>query len=146
MLGLPTVTGVFVLAEDPTLRITTSGVPVCNVRLVAKGRRYNRAADTWEDSGVCWLNGSLWRDYAENVVESARKGDRVYVEGSLEYRTFDVDGEERHAYELHIEEFSMNLRFRKVLHSDGRGGKVTREGAADPPADDWSGYQSEWTP
>lgn len=143
MYGLPTVTGEFTLVDDPELRFTASGAAVANVRLVANGRRFNKTTNEWEDAGQVWLNGDVWRTYAENVAESLRKGDKVIVTGTLETRTYETsEGERRQSYDVHIDEIGPSLRFRQVLHSDGSGGKVTREGAAPPgqpvPNDPWA--------
>jgi single-strand DNA-binding protein len=133
MYGLPTVCGEFTLVDDPELRFTPSGAAVANVRLVANGRRFNKNTNEWEDHGVVWLTGDVWRDYAENVAESLRKGDKVLVTGTLETRSYETsEGEKRQSYDLHIDEIGPTLRFRQVLHSDGAGQKVTREGAPPP--------------
>lgn len=141
---LPTLAGEFTLVADPELRFTPSGAAVSEVRLVAQNRR--RLDDgTWEDddNNILWINGSVWRQYAENVAESLRKGDKVFVTGKLRSRNYETrEGEKRTAYEVNIDEIGPTLRFRQILHSDEHGNKVTREGAARSstvdPDDPWA--------
>jgi single-strand DNA-binding protein len=138
MQGLPTITGEFTLVDDPDLRFTSSGTAVSNMRLITNGRRFNKATQEWEDHGMFVATATVWREYAENCAESLRKGDRVLVTGLIETRQWeDNEGNKRQAYEIQVEEIGPTLRFRKVLHTNAAGEKVTREGAsAEPSADD----------
>lgn len=130
MIGLPPIYGVFRLVDDPELRFTPAGHAVCNVRLVSNGRKFDRDKNEWVDDKVIFLSGSVWRQYAENVAESLRKGDHVFIMGTLETRSYETqEGEKRQVYEVLIDEIGPTLRFRQVLHSDASGNKVTREGA-----------------
>ena len=139
---LPSIAGEFRLVEDPELRFTQSGLAVANVRLVADQQRFDKDKNEWVDDKKLWLNGSVWRQMAENVAESLRKGDLVVVRGSIHTREWeDREGNKRSTVEMMIDDIAPSLRFKPVLHSDGKGGKVTREGAAsptDPDDDPWA--------
>lgn len=129
---LPTVCGEFRVVEDPDLRFTPSGAAVSNLRLVASSRKKDEATNEWKDDKTCWINGTCWRDLAENVAESLRKGDLVEVRGRLETRNYeDRDGNKRSSMDLTIDSIGPSLRFRAVPHSDGAGSKVTRSSEPD---------------
>ena len=54
---------------------------------------------------------SVWRDTAENVAESLRKGMRVIVQGRLTQRSYDTQqGERRTVVELQVDEVGPSLR------------------------------------
>lgn len=144
---LPIISGEFRLVADPELRFTPSGIGVASLRLVAdKQKKVEENGETkWVDDKVCWLNGTAWGrqgggGLAENVAESLRKGDLVEVRGALETRNYETaDGEKRTSLDVNIYSIGPSLRFRPILHSDGAGNKVTREGAVAPgetPASD----------
>lgn len=80
--------------RNAELRRTGTGKPVSNIRL-ATNRVVNGQETTQFHTVVCW--GTL----AEITHQYVRKGEPLYVEGRLEYRTFeDGDGVERGTVEI----------------------------------------------
>lgn len=138
---LPQVTMEARLVADPELRFSTSGIAIGSLRLVSSSRKKNDAGE-WVDDKTCWIDATCFRQIAENVAESLRKGDMVLVQGKLETQEWEdrESGAKRSKISLVVDEIGPTLRFRKVLHSDGAGGKVTREGASSnpSPSDPWA--------
>jgi single-strand DNA-binding protein len=98
------------LVEDPELRFTASGIAMAKVRL-AVNRRYRDRNDEWQED-TSFFGGTCWRDVAENIAESLSKGDRVFVTGRLEQRTWETnDGEKRSVVEVRIDEIGPSLRW-----------------------------------
>ncbi len=82
---------------DPELRTTSSGARVATFSL-ATSRRVNKAEDPERTD---WHRVVAWDALAQAVERSVRKGDRVYVEGSLEYRSWqDSAGRTRSVTEI----------------------------------------------
>ncbi len=77
----PTITLGGHLGGDPELRYTPNGVPVCDLRVATTPRR--QVGEQWEDKETLWFKVSVWRQLAEHVAESFKKGDRVVVTGKL---------------------------------------------------------------
>src|ERR671916_531773 len=76
------------------LRHTQSGKAVSSIRL-ATNRLVNGQEETQFHSVVCWDK------LAETTAEYVRKGDPLYVEGRLQYRSFpDEEGKERGVAEI----------------------------------------------
>src|SRR5215211_4157914 len=76
------------------LRRTQSDKPVANIRL-ATNRLVHGQEETQFHSVVCWDR------LAETVAEYVKKGDPLYVEGRLQYRSFqDEEGKERGVAEI----------------------------------------------
>ena len=78
-----TVTIVGNLTQDPEMRFTPNGVAMVSLSIAVNRRRFNRDTNSWEDGDASFFNATCWRDLAENVSESLRKGTRVVITGSL---------------------------------------------------------------
>jgi single-strand DNA-binding protein len=83
----PTITLVGHLGGDPELRYTPNGIAVCDIRLATTPRR--QVGDEWYDRETIWFKIACWRQLAENVAASFRKGDRVVVMGKLLQETYE---------------------------------------------------------
>jgi single-strand DNA-binding protein len=80
--------------RDAELRHTTTGKAVSSIRL-ATNRTVNGQEETQFHSIVCW------ETLAETTAKYVKKGDPLYVEGRLQYRTFpDEEGKERGVCEI----------------------------------------------
>ena len=98
------------LVEDPELRFTASGIAMARVRM-AVNRRYRDRNNEWQEE-TSFFGGTCWRDVAENIAESLSKGDRVFVTGRLEQRSWETnDGEKRSVVEVRIDEIGPSLRW-----------------------------------
>lgn len=111
MSGETLVTLVGNLTADPTLRWTQSGSAVADFTVASTPRTYDRNAGEWRDGDTLFMRCSVWRDTAENVAESLRKGMRVIVQGRLTQRSYDTQqGERRTVVELQVDEIGPSLR------------------------------------
>ena len=80
--------------RDAELRHTTSGKAVSGIRL-ATNRVVNGQEETQFHSVVCW------EGLAETTATYVKKGDPLYVEGRLQYRSYqDEEGKERGVAEV----------------------------------------------
>ncbi|MGB3886791.1 single-stranded DNA-binding protein [Gordonia sp. (in: high G+C Gram-positive bacteria)] len=100
------------LTADPELRFTASGAPVANFTVASTPRTFDRQTNEWKDGEALFLRCSIWRDVAENVTESLKKGTRVIVQGKLKQRSYDTrEGERRTVVELEVDEIGPSLRY-----------------------------------
>ena len=80
--------------RNAELRHTSTGKPVSNIRL-ATNRVVNGEETTQFHTIVCWDT------LAETTSTYVKKGEPLYVEGRLEYRSFqDEEGKERGVCEI----------------------------------------------
>lgn len=77
------------IGRDPDIQTTTGGTKVAHVSL-ATSRRISRG-DSFEDRTE-WHRLTLWDRLAQLAEDYVRKGDRVYVEGRIEYDSFEKNG------------------------------------------------------
>jgi len=134
------------ITRDPELRFTPSGQ--ANARLgVAVNRKWqDRNSGEWQEA-TSFFDVICWRELAENVSESLKKGTRVIVTGRLEQRSWEQDGNKRSVVEINADEVAPSLRWAtaKVEKTErrsggdqgGGGGGFSR--SAPPPAADSGG-------
>ena len=111
MAGETVITVIGNLTADPELRWTQSGAAVADFTVASTPRTYDRNAGEWRDGDTLFMRCSVWRETAENVAESLRKGMRVIVQGRLTQRSYDTQqGERRTVVELQVDEVGPSLR------------------------------------
>ena len=119
------------ITRDPELRYTPSGQ--ANVRLgVAVNRKWqDRNSGEWQEA-TSFFDVIAWRELAENVNESLKKGARVIVTGRLEQRSWEQEGNKRSVVEIIADEIAPSLRWAtaKVEKTERRGGDQGGGGGA----------------
>jgi len=85
------------LTRDPELRYTASGAAVASFGL-AVNRRYKQG-EQWKDE-VCFVDITVWAKQGENCAEYLNKGSQVFIEGRLNYQTWESDGQKRSKLEV----------------------------------------------
>ena len=73
------------LVKDPELRKTNSDVSFATFTLAVD----NRIREQDGTRGTIFIDCRVFRDQAENLVKSTRKGSKVAVDGSLNQRNFE---------------------------------------------------------
>ncbi len=120
------------VGSDPEIRTVGNGGKVAQFSL-ATGRVWNDAAGAKQEKTE-WHRCVVWNNKASSladVVEKfVKKGERVYVEGEIEYRQWqDKDGQTRYTTEIKIREL-MLLGGRAGGGDDMDGGSAPRRAAA----------------
>jgi single-strand DNA-binding protein len=86
------------LTRDPELRYTASGAAVASFGL-AVNRKY-KAGDEWKEE-VCFVDITVWAKQAENCAEYLHKGSPVFLEGRLNFQSWETDtGQKRNKLEV----------------------------------------------
>lgn len=137
MAGDTQITLVGNVVDDVALRFTPSGAAVANLTVASTPRFFDKATNEWKDGTTLFLRCSVWRQTAENVAESLRRGTRVVVQGRLVQRSFETkEGEKRTVYEVEADEVAVSLKFATVAVN-----KVARQGGGGSRQDEdpWAG-------
>lgn len=98
------------LGSDPELRSTGSGNRVATFSL-ATSRTWNDASGNKQEKTE-WHRCTVWNTKAgtlADVVEKyVKKGDKLYVEGAVEYRQWqDKEGQTKYSTEINVRELIM---------------------------------------
>ncbi|MDI2032981.1 single-stranded DNA-binding protein [Paenarthrobacter nitroguajacolicus] len=143
MAGETTITIIGNLTNDPELRWTNSGSAVANFTIASTPRTFDRQANEWKDGETLFLRANVWRETAENVAETLKKGMRVIVEGRLKSRSYATkEGEKRTVIELEVDEIGVSLRnaTAKVNRTQRNGGAQGAGGFGGQSNNNW-GHQ-----
>lgn len=94
------------LGADPEVRSTNSGTRVATLSVATSRRWTSRAGDQQEKTE--WHRVVCWDRLAEIAERYLKKGDRIYVEGRIEYRQWEgQDGQTRYTTEIRANEMIM---------------------------------------
>ncbi|WP_286697484.1 single-stranded DNA-binding protein [Dermacoccus sp. UBA1591] len=134
----PTTTLVGNLVADPELRYTPNGAAVCNFKVAQTPRTFDRQSNEWKDGEAIFMPCSIWREAAENVRESFKRGDRVIVTGRLKSRSYETkEGDKRTIIELDAEEVGASVKYatatiKRAEKSSGYTGHQRDDGSWTP--------------
>lgn len=98
------------VGADPDVRSTTSGTRVASLSL-ATSRSWNDSAGNKQEHTE-WHKLVVWNtktsQLADIVEKYVKKGDKLYIEGRIEYRKWtDREGTERWSTEINVRELTM---------------------------------------
>ena len=88
------------LTKDPELRKTSTDISFATFTLAVD----NRMKNTDGTRDTVFIDCRVFRDQADNLVKSTRKGSKVAVDGSLNQRNFERrDGTKGHVIEIVVD-------------------------------------------
>ena len=97
------------LGQDPETKYLPSGDAVTNLSIAT--------TDKWKDKqtgepkeATQWHRVSFFGRRAEVIAEFLQKGDPIYVEGSLSYRTYEKEGVKHYATDIRGRDFQFLSR------------------------------------
>lgn len=120
--GLNKVILIGTLGFDPEHRVTPSGQPVANLRMVTNESYFDRTSNQRKEIAE-WHRVVVWGKQADIVKQYLSKGRQVYVEGRLRSREWEKDGQKRTSVEV-VAQRVLFLGGR----SDGPGARDDRSG------------------
>ena len=118
------------VGSDPEVRYLDRGVAIANFNLATTERGYTMQNGTQVPDKTDWHSIVLWRNLAEWAEDHIRKGMKIYVEGKLQTRTWEKDGQIRRKTEIVAE--NVQILYRPDYLNDRR---VDNEVLPDDPAD-----------
>jgi single-strand DNA-binding protein len=86
------------LGADPELKHTPSNRALCNLRIATTEVYKDKGGQRQEKTE--WHRVTVWGDQAENCSKYLSKGRSVYVEGRLQTRSYDKDGQKHYATDV----------------------------------------------
>lgn len=92
------------VGQEPVVRYLDSGVCVATFSLATTERGYTLQNGTQVPERTEWHNIVVWRKQAEFVEKYVHKGDKLYVEGKIQSRSYDdKQGVRRYVVEIMTE-------------------------------------------
>ena len=105
------------LTKDPELRYTPQGTPVASFRL-AVNHRYKQADEAKQET--MFIDNVVFGKQAESCSKYLNKGSSVLVEGRLQERRWESNGQQKSKFEV----IAQSIRF------------LPRRGGSPPEAED----------
>jgi single-strand DNA-binding protein len=96
------------VVDDVAIRLTDSGVARLTFRVASTQRRKD-STGTWTDGNKLFIKVTCWRDFAENVAVSIKKGDPLLVTGRIYSRQYLKDENNRVSYEIDADAIGPDL-------------------------------------
>jgi single-strand DNA-binding protein len=118
------------LGADPELKYTPTSRPLCNLRVAT--------TDVYKDKGgqrqekTEWHRVTVWGDQAENCSKYLAKGRSVYIEGRLQTRSYDKDGQKHYATDVVADRVVFLGSGGGAGAGAGEGGSTRRPGGGAP--------------
>jgi single-strand DNA-binding protein len=116
------------LGADPDCRRLNSGDPVVNLRVAtSESWRDKNSGDRKEKTE--WHNVVIFNDALAKVAEQyCRKGTQVYIEGQLQTRKYQKDGEDRYTTEIVLQKYRGELQMLGGKDDNGGGRRNDDDG------------------
>jgi single-strand DNA-binding protein len=111
------------LTRDPELRQTPSGQSVVSFSL-ALNRAYKDQSGEWQEA-TDYIDVVAWGPLAERVSQYLHKGRRCLVQGRLQSRSWEQDGQKRSKVEV----LANDVTFLDGRGDDGSGGGSSSDGS-----------------
>jgi len=86
------------LGADPELKHTPSNRALCNLRIATTEVFKDKGGQRQEKTE--WHRVTVWGDQAENCSKYLSKGRSVYIEGRLQTRSYDKDGQKHYSTDV----------------------------------------------
>ncbi len=93
------------VGSDPEVRSTASGTRLAKVSLATSRQWTNKDGSQQEKTE--WHRLTVWGKLADVVERYVKKGDRLYVEGRIEYSESESDGQKKYWTDVNVLEMLM---------------------------------------
>ena len=114
------------LTKDPELRYTPQGTPVTSFR-IAVNYRYKQSDDMKQET--MFIDNVVFGRQAESCSKYLSKGSPVLVEGRLQERRWESNGQQRSKFEV----VAQSVRFLSRRSQSAEGDAFGAEGDTVPP-------------
>lgn len=107
------------VGNDPDVRTTSSGTPIANMSLATTRKWKDGSGEQKEKTE--WHRLTVWGKLVDVVERYVKKGDRLYVEGRIEYSESESDGQKKYWTDVNV--FEMLMLGSTGARDQGGGGR-----------------------
>ena len=93
------------VGNDPDVRTTSSGTPMANMSLATTRKWKDGSGEQKEKTE--WHRLTVWGKLVDVVERYVKKGDRLYIEGRIEYSESESDGQKKYWTNVNVFEMVM---------------------------------------
>lgn len=88
------------VGKDPEVKFIESGIAVARFPLATTEVYYDRNNNNEKKENTEWHNIVLWRNLAETAQKYVKKGKQLYIEGKIQTRSYEKDGQKLYFTEI----------------------------------------------
>lgn len=114
------------LTRDPEVRQTPGGQSVCSFGL-ALNRSFKGSDGEWQEA-TDFVDIVAWAQLGERIAQYLHKGSRILVQGRLQYRSWEQDGQKRNKLDV----IANDVTFLDGRDGDSNSSPSTGGSAASP--------------
>jgi len=103
MSGLNKVQIIGRLGRDPEIRYAQNGTAVCNLNVAVSESWTDKQGQKQEKTE--WIRCAAFGKQAEILEKYLKKGSQIYLEGKMQTRQYDKDGQTHYATEVLVRDF-----------------------------------------
>lgn len=105
-----TITGF--VAKDPELKTTGNGLTVVNLSIGSTPSKFDKQSNEWVSGTTLWMRATAWRQFAEQIANNIRKGNKVIAYGKMVMEDYtDKDGNNRQSLRMDLESLGLDLSY-----------------------------------
>ncbi len=93
------------VGNDPDVRTTSSGTPIAKMSLATTRKWKDGSGEQKEKTE--WHRLTVWGKLVDVVERYVKKGDRLYIEGRIEYSESESDGQKKYWTNVNVFEMVM---------------------------------------
>jgi single-strand DNA-binding protein len=97
------------MGSDPVRHVGPTGVTLAMFRVGSTPRLRDRVTGEFRDGETQWFTVKAWRELAENVIHSLKKGMPVILRGTLRTETWQTENGERSANVISVDSIGADL-------------------------------------
>ena len=110
------------VGKDPEVRYVDQGVAVASLSFATTERGYTLQNGTQVPDHTDWHNVILWKKLAEIIEKYVHKGDKLYIEGRIRYRSYDdKQGQRRYVTEIWADNLELLGSPKSVITTSSAG-------------------------
>ncbi|TQE20018.1 single-stranded DNA-binding protein [Streptomyces ipomoeae] len=103
------------LTDDPELKFTEGGAALVKFTIAVTPRSFDRTSNQWKDGTTAFYRCAAWRQLAEHVADSLRKGSRVVASGRMRQHDWTTpEGDKRSMLAVEVDDIGASVRFTTV--------------------------------
>jgi single-strand DNA-binding protein len=91
------------IGQEVELRELQTGKKLARVSLATN--EYKQSAGGAPEKITTWHNLIAWGNLAEEMSSTLQKGQKIFVEGKIQYRSYEKNGEKRYSTEIQVTSF-----------------------------------------
>lgn len=118
------------ITRDPELKSLPSGQQVASFSVATN--EVFKGSDGQKQERTEFHNIVAWGKTAENIAQYMRKGSQIYIEGKIQTRSWEKDGEKKYRTEI----VALNVQFGAKPKGEGSSPRKSED-------DDWGEFNDE---